>query len=392
MSRRARGVKPRGMEFEQGPIRPPSEAGSLLVRVNRNCPWNRCTFCPVYKKRKFKTRKLDEILGDIRAMARCAEEARERSREMGQGGEITDAVASDLLQNSSVSQGVKRLAIWLYHGGRTVFLQDANAVLNRQPLLLAVLGEIRTQFPAVDRITSYGRAHTLARKTVEQLTELREAGLSRIHIGLESGHDPVLELIRKGTTTEEQIEAGRRVKEAGIHLCFYVMPGLGGRAMSKGHAVDSARVVREVDPDRVRLRSLVVHPRTELAELVRSGDFEQLDDDEMVEEIRLFVEGLKGCSGDLVSDHDLNLLMELHGDLATEHDKLMGVIERYQSLSERERLLFIIGRRTSLMSRIDDLEDPYRRQHAERALEMLEHHTGEQSFESAVQALRERMV
>ncbi len=380
------------MEFEQGPIRPPSEAGSLLIRVNRNCPWTKCTFCPVYKRRKFKTRRLEEIVGDIQAMGRCADAVRQRSHELGLGGEVTQEVASRVLQDPSATQGERSLAYWLYQGGETVFLQDANAVLNRQPLLLGVLKEIRERFPQVNRITSYGRAHTLARKSVEQLTELREAGLTRIHVGLETGHDPLFTFIRKGTTAEESVTAGRRVKEAGIHLCFYVMPGLGGRVMSDGHADDTARVVRAVDPDRVRLRSLVVSRSTPLGEQVEAGEFEPLDDEAMVAEIGRFLTGLDGCTGDLVSDHDLNLLMELHGHLKTDRERLLGIITRFQELSDHDRTLFIIGRRTRLMMALDDLDDPGRRARAEVILETLQSHTGTDDLGEAIQALRERMV
>lgn len=380
------------MEFEQGPIRPPSEARSLLLRVNRNCPWNKCTFCPVYKRRKFKVRKVDEILDDIRAMAACADQVTERSRALGRDGEVDRVVASDIINDPTASQGVRSLAMWLYQGGHTVFLQDANALLNRQPLLLAVLRELRERFPQVDRVTSYARAHTLARKSVEQLTELRQAGLDRIHVGLETGHDPLLELVRKGTTAAESITAGQRVRAAGIHLCFYVMPGLGGRAMSQAHARDTARVCREVDPDRVRLRSLVVSPRTPMAEQVEQGSIEPLDDLEMIEEIGLFVEELDGCTGDLVSDHDLNLLMELEGHLETDRDRLLGIIERFRGLSKRDKTLFIIGRRTGSMRAMDDLDSPRGRARAEQILDTIADQTGSPDLDTAIQALRQRMV
>lgn len=364
----------------------------MLVRVNRNCPWNRCTFCPVYKKRRFKSRKLDEILADIDAMARAAEVVRQRSVDMGCEGRVNEAVAGAIFDDLTAPAAVRRIAFWLYGGGDTVFLQDANALLNRQELLLGVLGELRSRFPHIERITSYARAHTLARKTVEQLTELRQAGLSRIHVGLESGCDQVLELVRKGTTAAEQVEAGERVMASGIHLCLYVMPGLGGRALSEAHARDTARVVRQIDPNRVRLRSLVVSPRTELAEQVARGELQPLDDVEMVREIRRFIEGLEGCTGDLVSDHDLNLLMELRGDLATERDQLLATLDRFLGLSEEDQRLFIIGRRTHLMGCLDHLDDPRRRAQTTQAWQMLRFHTGEDDIGAAVQALRERMV
>jgi len=378
-------------DFEQGPIRPPSEARSLLLRVSRNCPWNKCTFCPVYKRRKFSRRNLEEVVADIDAMAAGAEVVRQRSRKLGYEGEVPHEVAQAVLRDPRASQGTKSMAVWLYHGGETIFLQDANAVLGRQDFLLGVLGKLREAFPLATRITSYGRSHTLATKPVDKLVELREAGLGRIHVGLESGHDPVLKLIRKGTTAAQQIEAGRRVKAAGIHVCFYVMPGLGGRAFSEGHARDTARVTREVDPDRVRLRSLVVHPRTPLAELVKTGEFEPLDDEEMVDEVGRFVDGLEGCTGDLVSDHDLNLLMELRGHLSHDRQKLLDTIARFKALDDRERLMFIIGRRTHTIGELAELDEPVARARLSAILESLEAQAGG-DLSAVIQALRERMV
>jgi radical SAM superfamily enzyme YgiQ (UPF0313 family) len=379
------------MEFEQGPIRPPSEARSLLVRVSRNCPWNRCTFCPVYKRRKFGRRELEEVLADLDAMARCADRVRERSFELGFAGSVNAEVASSIFDDPRETDGTRTLALWLHRGGTTVFLQDANALLNRQELLLAVLRRIRTLFPQVTRITSYGRAHTLATRPVEALAELRDAGLTRVHVGLETGSDEVLALVRKGATAAQCLEAGRRVRAAGLHLCFYVMPGLGGRALSDAHADDTARLVREVNPDKVRLRSLVVHSRTPMAEQVERGELEPLGDEAMAAEIGRFLEGLEGCTGDLVSDHDLNLLPEIEGNLAADREGLLGVVRRFQALSARDRTLYIVGRRTGLMSALDHLDDGLRSLRASALLDALLDRSGG-DLDGAILALRERLV
>jgi hypothetical protein len=345
----------------------------------------------VYKGKAYSKRSLEEVLSDIDAMAEAARAVKERSFRLGLAGQVTSEVAHDLLRDPSTTASVRTMAVWLYHGGETIFLQDANALLARHEILVGVLGKLREAFPQATRITSYARSHTLARKPPTELAELRAAGLSRIHVGLETGHAPLLKLIQKGTTPAEQIEGGRRVRQAGIHLCFYVMPGLGGRALSAAHAADTARVVREVDPECVRLRSLVVHPRTPLAELVASGQLDPLDDEQTVEEIGRFLEGLDGCTGELVSDHDLNLLVELEGDLRTDRDRLLATVARFRSLPERERTLFIIGRRTHLMAGMDDLGDPVARARAAAVQGALESETGG-DLGAAVQALRERMV
>jgi radical SAM superfamily enzyme YgiQ (UPF0313 family) len=247
---------------EIGPIRPPSEAASLLVRVTRNCPWNRCTFCPVYKSERFSLRPVDDVKADLRSMASAAEAVRDVSRTMGEGGEVTGRVLRAALQQGG--QQAFQVALFLQGGGRSVFLQDANSLILPVDQLLEVLDEIRACFPNVSRVTSYARSHTLYRRSVGELRRLRQAGLDRIHIGLESGSDEVLRLVQKGVTAREQIEAGRRVKAAGMELSEYVMPGLGGRLLSGEHATETARVLRAIDPDFVRLRSLAIPPGSPL--------------------------------------------------------------------------------------------------------------------------------
>ena len=184
--------------YEQGVIRPPSEASSLLIRVTRNCPWNQCLFCPAYKGVKFSKRTVEEVKKDI------------------------DSMAAELSRYSSV---------------RTAFLQDADSLILPANDLETILNYLKEKFPKIDRITTYARARTLSHKSVDDLKRLKQAGLTRIHTGMESGSERVLQMIKKGMTPEEVVTGGRHVMEAGIELSEYVMPGVAGQALSEEHAI-----------------------------------------------------------------------------------------------------------------------------------------------------------
>ncbi|MFH2009268.1 MAG: radical SAM protein, partial [bacterium] len=227
---------PTPLDFEVGPIRPPSEARSLLVRVSRNCPWNKCTFCPVYKRRKFSRRPVEDVESDVEAMGRVRDRLREVSEELGHGGRLTQPVIRRVMQEAPLHAGIGQVAMFLMAGGKTVFLQDANSLLLKPPELERVVRKIMGVFPEVTRITSYARSQTLARTPVEGLRSLFEAGLNRIHVGLETGSDELLRRVRKGCTKEQHILGGRNVIEAGLELSEYVMPGLGGVELWKEHA------------------------------------------------------------------------------------------------------------------------------------------------------------
>jgi len=209
----------------------------------------------------------------------------------------------------------------------------------------------------VERITSYCRSKTAARKSVEELRMMKEAGLTRIHVGMESGYDPLLRFIRKGVTAADHIEGGRRIVEAGISLCEYVMPGLGGVRWSREHAEASARVINEINPHFVRLRTLHVVHGTELFDMMQTGEFEPISDEDILKEIRLFIEKLEGIETSIVSDHILNLLEELEGKLPQDKERLLAIIDRYFSLSDEARLIYRMGRRRGIYRNMDDLSD-----------------------------------
>jgi hypothetical protein len=347
--------------YEMGPIRPPSEGRdqSLLIRATRNCPWNRCRFCPVYKGQKFEYRSVAEVKEDIDVACALSGELKAASWRLGLGGRIDRTVLGAIVNGNPVLYGgdspdpsgielragsLVNVANWMSLGGRTAFLQDADTLIMRVPELLEVLRHLKGSFPSIERVTSYARAKTVSRRSLPELRELHDAGLSRLHVGLESGSDEVLRLMEKGVTAEEHIRGGRAVVEAGISLSEYVMPGLGGKRWSETHALESARVLNAVVPHFIRLRSLGVRNNTPLHQQMGSADFQILDEDEMVSEIGLLIENLD-CHSYLASDQMSNLLWEVEGWLPDDKPAMLETISRYLSKSPMERLRFSLERR-----------------------------------------------
>ena len=344
--------------FETGPIRPPSEGYSLLLRVTRNCPWNRCKFCGLYKGEKFSIRDKEEVKEDIRAIRTCidvfesieglddtAKETAKRTllEELGPGGK----------------QAYQSARSWYRAGMESVFLQDANTMIIKPDDLVEILAVLRDAFPGITRITSYGRAHTIARISDEDLRRIADAGLNRIHIGMESGSDTVLKLIDKGVDKETQIRAGLKVKQAGIELSEYYMPGLGGREYSVEHARETADAMNRIDPDFIRIRTLAVTERSDLYEEYENGVFTRTSDTDMVRELLLFIESLEGIDSMVKSDHILNLLPEVEGRLPEDKETMITAMKWYLDLSERDRMLFSVGRRAGILRRSQDFEDEW---------------------------------
>ena len=342
--------------YEIGPIRPPSEARSLLVRVTRNCPWNRCRFCTVYKGSRFSRRKVEEVLDDIDAMAHVAERLESASHELGYGGRIVQPVLEKLDEEGISTDLSYQVALFLADGAHSVFLQDANSLLVANGELIPILERLYERFPQLDKVTSYARSKTLGRKGSEKLKELREAGLTRVHVGMESGSAAVLKRIDKGATPEDHIRGGRAAVDAGLELSEYVMPGLGGRKASYEHAVETARVLNEIRPHFIRLRTFCPLHGSGLREDAEAGRFDVMNPVEIVGEIRTFVEHLDLPGGRLVSDHDYNLLMEVEGDFPDEKPDMLETLDRFLALDEQEQFLFATGRRMGYFHALDDLK------------------------------------
>lgn len=300
------------LSFEMGAIRPPSEGGSysLLIRVTRNCPWNHCAFCygKPYNHEKFRKRSVDEVKADIDTVSAICEEIKKLSWDLGYAGDINNAVGAALIRITpqlNNNHSFVNVFNWLHSGARTVFLQDADSLVIPAHQLTEIIGYLKEKFSTLNRITSYARAKTVFKKKPEELKQLCQSGLSRLHIGLETGDDELLWKIKKGVTAEEHILAGRKVMEAGIELSEYIMPGLGGRAMSKQHAVNTARVLNEINPDFIRSRPFTPLPGTPMLDEYVKNKLELLSPHETLEEIKIMVEGLNVTSS-ICFDHFRN--------------------------------------------------------------------------------------
>src|SRR5512136_1646037 len=203
--------------FEQGPIRPPSEARSLLVRVTRNCHWNRCTFCPVYKGARFSIRPAEHVLADLDSIARHIENL---SLISAGPALLFEEDVRELFRSLPPEDAPSFQAAlsWFISGMESVFLQDADCLVVRPPRLLRILDHLKSLFPNIKRITAYSRSDTIDRIAAPDLKFLADAGLNRIHIGMESGSDRVLAMVNKGATKEIHVRAGLKVKASGIEL------------------------------------------------------------------------------------------------------------------------------------------------------------------------------
>ncbi len=274
----------RRRDYDFPPFRPPSEANSLLLRVTRGCPWNRCAFCSMYKETKFEIRDLEEILGDIE-------------------------LAKDLYGDRV----------------RTVFIGDSNSLVVKPEMLIKVLNSLYSSFSNLERVTSYARAKTLAKKPIEDLEKIRQAGLTRLHVGLETGDRILLEEIKKGATPEEMIEAGRKAKQAGFEYSLYVLLGIGGGEKWKEHAKGSAEVLNQIDPHFIRVRTFIPQPNSPLYDAMEEGHFQLPSPEKILKETKLLLEELRVTS-QFLSDHISNLL-PLHGKLPEEKEVMIRMID-----------------------------------------------------------------
>ena len=277
----------------EGPIyRPPSEAGSLLIQATLGCPHNKCSFCIVYKKGPaFRVRPVAEITAE---MERAAAEL---------GGRV-----------------------------RTLFFPAGNTIAMPTADLAAICERARNLFPGLERITVYGSSRYIAEKGPSDLRVLREAGLTRIHVGLESGDDEVLRSNKKGSDAAEHIRAGVWTREAGIELSEYVMIGIGGAERSREHAAATARVLNEIDPDFIRIRTFLPKAGTLLLHQIRKGRFQVLTAHEALRETADIIERLSVTSF-LASDHYTNYV-DVEGRMPADKQRLLEVVR--EALSQDE--------------------------------------------------------
>ncbi|MFQ8601787.1 MAG: radical SAM protein [Anaerovoracaceae bacterium] len=334
--------------FRIGPIRPPSEASSLLLQVTNGCTWNKCKFCQLYRHTKFKAYSADSIKADIDNMVYQAERVKKYRTDDGTWD--IDGINEELMKCSEDEQQcLYMMANWLIGGGENVFLQDGNTTALSSGRLTDVLVYLKQAFPQIKRITSYGRAENLSKVSAQEYAELKSAGLDRIHSGYESGSDAVLEKINKGVTSQQEITAGKNIKAGGIELSIYFMPGVGGKELTEENALGTSHVLNEVNPDFIRIRTAAVKPGTGLYEDFINGNFTLCSDDEKLIEIRTLIEKAEGIDTKLVSDHIINLLQGIKGSLRNDKDKMLKMIDDYLAKPEHEKRMYQAARRMALV-------------------------------------------
>lgn len=328
----------RALSFEIGTYRPPSEGGSasLLLRVSENCPWNRCTFCEMYKGERYGYRGVEAVCADIGTVAAIRDEIAAASHALGCGGEAVREVGAALLGAAHDLGGHWSFVTvfnWMASGARTAFLQDADSLSMRPREFIAVLEHLRRSLPSLARVTTYARSKTLFKRSPDDLRAIHAAGLDRLHIGLETGDDALLTLIDKGVTSAEQIEGGRRAVAAGFQVSMYWMPDLGGTARRREHAANTARVLSAVNPHYIRSRPLVPRPGTPLHTEVTHGRTRLSSPRERLEEIGWMIEALEVDSR-VCFDHAMNAWADRQGRPLFRRD-----YEGYQFPAEKPLLL-----------------------------------------------------
>lgn len=352
--------------FELGPIRPPSEAKSLMLRITRNCPWNSCTFCGLYKGQKFSIRPVSHIIKDIDVIRYYVDEIQ---KIMAQSDGAAHRQYMNLMagQPESDRMALHAALIWVQGGMHSIFLQDANTLIIKPDDLVEILKHVQKAFPQVERITSYARSHTIARISDDDMARIAAAGLNRIHIGMESACDEVLDFVKKGVDKKTHIIAGQKVKRAGIELSEYFMPGLGGVTLSRKNALETADALNQINPDFIRIRTLGLPENVELYKDFQSGSFIKPGDVPMAEELLLLLDNLNGITSTVKSDHILNLFQEVEGRLPEDKERMTAPLRAFLAMPPEEQLIYMVGRRTGIFSKLEDLHDSELRNHAEKA-------------------------
>jgi radical SAM superfamily enzyme YgiQ (UPF0313 family) len=380
--------------FEISSIRPPTENSSLTFRLTRNCYWNRCGFCPVYKTgSRFSKRAIEDVEKDISrakvidnlliekgisgsASSSYSEQSlysliadvkrerfksgripslHERSNDLEDSPGLDERMRWFLTwfkDNPTTEDSFTHVYTWRAGGASTCFFGDADSLILKPDFIARASSLTKENFPSINRITIYGRTKSAAKlRTPADLKIFAASGINRVHFGLESGSDRVLELVTKGETSDDHIKGALKVKDSGISCSVYVMPGLGGKALSEENGTETARVLNAIEPDFVRLRTLEIFPGTGLDAMLRNGTFTLADEEDVVKEIRTIVSETS-CRTEIVSDSATNLL-NINGTLPFDRERMLRIIDAYLSLTGREKLEF------SLRSRIESFMGQY---------------------------------
>ncbi len=282
------------MRYYGDVYRPPSEARSLILQVTYGCAHNACTFCDMYKNKRFAKRPETEVFEDI--------------------------------INYQHKSYVDR-----------VFLADGNALCLDTDYLQMVLDSFRDNYDRLERVAIYATAKDVKDKSVEDLIRLREHGLKQVYIGIETGSDKVLKLVNKGCTAADVIEAGQKLKRAGIKNSAIIILGIGGVANSREHAIESARVLNQINPEYLALMTLMIRPGTPLQKQVDNGSFELLSPLQIIEEAQLILQNLELDGTLFRANHNSNYV-QLRGVLNRDKERLLLEIDDLRQRLSNEDL------------------------------------------------------
>ncbi len=283
------------LKYEGDVFRPPSEAGSLILQATIGCSHNRCTFCSMYKRKKFRVRKLAEIDQEI-------------------------ALTSGMLPHT-----------------RRIFLADGNALAMPTAELMHVLKKLNSAFPQLERVSLYGNPHDLLEKSSDELKALKDINLGIIYLGIESGSAAVLEAVKKGVAPEQLAEGAAKAKVAGVPLSVTVLNGLAGVEGSAEHARESARLLNIIDPEYLGLLSLMAAPGTTMHRQIKGGFLTPLGPWELLKEIRMMVEGLSLSNCIFRANHASNYL-PLKAVLSRDQEALLTDLDRVIEQKARGKL------------------------------------------------------
>jgi len=272
------------INYEGTVYRPPSEAYSLIIQVTIGCAHNKCSFCSMYKDKRFKIKDIEEVY-------------------------------EDLYEARKFYKNVKR-----------IFLADGDAFVLPFEQLKDILNKIKELFPECERVSSYAAPKDILKKSDEEITALNELGLKMIYMGIESGSDSILKSINKGVRSSDIIEAGKKVKASGIKLSATLISGIGGKDKLLENAVESAKAINAIEPDYLGTLTLMVEPNTEMYEAVRLGNFEVLSPDEAMLEMRELIKNINVCHCIFRSNHASNYVT-IGGTLPEDKDKIIGLID-----------------------------------------------------------------
>lgn len=282
------------MRYDEPLFRPPSEADSFILQATLGCSWNACTYCAMYRGKRYQERPLDDVLADI-------------------------------------TEGGARFAEAVRH----VFVADGDPLGMGVERWESILRALTASFPRLRRVSTYATARNLLDKTPDQLRRLRELGLALLYIGPESGDDATLKRIAKGATAEDHVEAARRAREAGLEQSLIFLLGAGGRARSEEHARASGRLATAMDPRFLSTLTLTVVPGTPIERLEEQSRFELPDPQGLLTELRWFIEEARPSAAIFRSNHASNYL-PIGGRLPRDRDGILAAID--EALAGRVRL------------------------------------------------------